>query len=117
MNSKTQAHVAEHFFLKCVELLKQKGHDYAPEDDVLRNFRKHGIFGICVRLEDKINRLENLSKGDKKAMNESLEDTLIDIANYACLAQCVLNDAGVRFPDDSETVTIEYPPVVDGGKP
>ena len=42
--------------------------------------------GIVIRMNDKISRLTNLYKKDKvdaSAVNESIEDTCIDIMNYA----------------------------------
>lgn len=42
--------------------------------------------GVCIRLNDKISRLINLYKKDMEessAVKESIEDTAIDIMNYA----------------------------------
>lgn len=42
---------------------------------------------ILIRLSDKLNRLKMLIRGEKTALvsNESIEDTLIDLANYAIM--------------------------------
>tara|TARA_R110002020_G_scaffold77606_1_gene195853 strand:- start:219 stop:563 length:345 start_codon:yes stop_codon:yes gene_type:complete len=40
--------------------------------------------GVCIRMFDKINRLMNLyKKNDNSAVDESIEDTALDIMNYA----------------------------------
>ena len=72
------------FFGDCVVLAEKKNKDYAKEDDALCNFR-HGITGIISRLDEKIVRLGNVHNSDGTYF-ESLEDTLMDIANYAALA-------------------------------
>ncbi len=82
------------------ELMKKKNHDYAGDTDPLSNFRlceKAGISawkGICaVRMCDKMSRILNFSKsGELKVKDESLKDTLRDIANYAILAMIAYED-------------------------
>ena len=78
---------------KFYELLKEmkethdrKNHDYAG-DDPLSNLRTFGFYGVVVRISDKFHRLKNFAKQDKlKVKDESIRDTLIDMANYALLA-------------------------------
>lgn len=43
--------------------------------------------GIAFRLTEKIERLKNLLMNSKKPENESIEDTLNDIAVYAIIAR------------------------------
>ena len=45
--------------------------------------------GLGTRLNDKISRFLNLAMENKKPNNESIDDTLIDIANYAVMALIV----------------------------
>ena len=41
----------------------------------------------CLRVEDKLNRLKELVKGSQQMVNdESIEDTLMDLANYSIMA-------------------------------
>jgi hypothetical protein len=70
-----------------------KRHDYASEEDVFANFRtceQAGIpawKGCCVRLGDKFSRIMGFAKKEKlKVKDESIKDTLIDMANYAIIA-------------------------------
>ena len=51
----------------------------------------YGLVSFLVRMEDKLNRVRNLSKDDVKitdvkVQDEKIEDTLLDLANYAILA-------------------------------
>lgn len=53
-----------------------------------KQFEEYGLTSVCIRLEDKLNRLKSLNKQGKDANvgNESIKDTLIDTAVYAVLA-------------------------------
>lgn len=58
-----------------------KNYDYG--DSFHQSISEWGIVAGLVRIEDKWNRLKNLSKGDKQAqVHESLVDTCLDGANY-----------------------------------
>ena len=73
-------------FKQALALAGKKGNDYSGKEDAMRNFRTFGWKGIVVRLEDKMQRLITFAKGDGvKVKDESLEDTLLDHINYACL--------------------------------
>ena len=50
---------------------------------------KRSLIGLSVRMNDKVQRLLNLTLNNKVPNNESLEDTFIDIANYAVMALIV----------------------------
>lgn len=52
--------------------------------------RKMAINGVVIRMNDKINRLINLTlKNEKDNVNESVIDTFQDLCNYAIIAQMV----------------------------
>ncbi|MBC8427916.1 MAG: DUF1599 domain-containing protein [Candidatus Pelagibacter sp.] len=52
--------------------------------------RKMALSGVVIRMNDKLNRLMNLIlKNKKDVVDESVEDTFIDMANYAIIAQLV----------------------------
>ena len=62
-----------------------KNHDYG--DSVHDTYEKYGLVSFLVRLEDKLNRARTLyQKNEIKVTDEKLEDTLLDLANYAILA-------------------------------
>jgi hypothetical protein len=52
--------------------------------------RQMALSGVVIRLNDKLQRLLNLVlKNKKSAVDENVEDTFIDIANYANIALVV----------------------------
>lgn len=64
------------------ETLVAKNADYGNSFE--KSYEKHGLVSAVIRLEDKLNRLESLLENDAK-VNESIDDTLLDIAGYAIL--------------------------------
>ena len=79
---------------KAGEIHDAKRTDYASNQDPLGNFREAERLGvsplksIMIRLTDKYTRACNLVRrdGEAKVKDESLQDTLIDLANYSFLA-------------------------------
>ena len=69
------------------EMLKiymEKNSDYG--DSFSKSYKEFGIIAPVVRMSDKMERIKQLSKGeDIKVKDESLHDTLIDMANYALM--------------------------------
>lgn len=69
----------------------RKNHDYG--DSFRKTFEEYGLVMPCIRLEDKLGRLKSLSKGEKgKVEDESIRDTLLDLANYAIMTVMELDD-------------------------
>ena len=67
------------------ELCERKNKDYGNSAN--DTYKKYGMVSYLVRMEDKINRIRNLVlKGDQQVKDESIRDTLIDLANYSLLA-------------------------------
>ena len=52
-------------------------------------FKEYGLTSLCIRLDDKIRRLKSINKqilqGSVNMDDESVRDTLIDLANYSVL--------------------------------
>lgn len=69
-----------------VSTLCKKQHDYGHG-----NIKRFGLFGVIVRLSDKIERLSNLNKVDNPH-NESKNDTLLDIVGYCVIALMIMDD-------------------------
>ena len=85
-----------------------KRHDYANPDDVFANFRTCEAAGIpawkgcCVRIGDKFSRIMGFAKKEKlKVKDESIKDTLIDMANYALIA-LILYEEEQEYSVDKE---------------
>ena len=65
-------------------LYERKNHDYG--NSFSETFRKLGIISAATRMLDKMNRIVSLvTKDQQKVNDESLRDTLIDIADYAVM--------------------------------
>lgn len=62
----------------------KKNTDYG--DSFSKSYKEFGIIAPVVRMSDKMERIKQLSKAeDIKVKDESLHDTLIDMANYALM--------------------------------
>ena len=66
------------------ELYEAKNADYG--DAFSKTFDEYGMVAPLLRLEDKLSRLKSLHrKGVQQIKQESMRDTLIDLANYAIM--------------------------------
>jgi hypothetical protein len=77
---------------KMLSIALAKNADYAGEDDPFANFREFGTLGFLVRMSDKWKRIRNLvgSVTGPAVKDETVEDTLLDLANYCLLLICWL---------------------------
>ena len=87
-----------------LELFKKKNADYKDA------FAAYGPIGVIMRMEDKLHRYLSISKsGINLVSNEGLEDTLIDLHNYAAMALMLLrekeNTATVPTTNNSQILT------------
>ena len=65
---------------------ERKNSDYG---DSFASLREEFPDAILIRLTDKLNRLKTLMRGvEQKVNDESIEDTLLDLANY-CIMEVV----------------------------
>ena len=65
-------------------LYERKNHDYG--DSFHQTFVEEGMAMARIRLGDKFSRFKTLSRGGEQKVNdESIRDTLIDLANYAVM--------------------------------
>ena len=69
--------------LEIAQLVEKKNHDYDNSFD--KTMDKYGDTAYFLRIEDKLNRLINLSKKEAKVNDEKVEDTLKDIIGYTLL--------------------------------
>ena len=80
-------------------IYERKNHDYG--DSFSKSFREYGMTMPCIRLEDKLNRLKALAKsGDARVTDESVRDTLLDLANYAIMTVLEMDSEGDALPYD-----------------
>lgn len=68
------------------EIYKKKNHDYG--DSFSETYKKLGIISAVTRITDKYNRLVSLStkpESEREVLDETIDDTLIDLANYCIM--------------------------------
>ena len=68
-------------------ILVSKQEDYGPLN--IWNAPGGATNGLMVRMSDKLERLKNLIYNSIEPNNEALEDSFVDIANYAIIALMV----------------------------
>ena len=68
---------------QCVELYSRKNHDYGNSFD--KGIDNIGIAYGVGRIYDKMNRLITLTKKEAKVKDESVDDTLRDLACYSMM--------------------------------
>jgi Nucleotide modification associated domain 1 len=61
----------------------KKNNDYG--DSFSKLYAEFGMTSSIIRLSDKLERLKSLQKNTRMVNNESVEDTLLDMANYAIM--------------------------------
>lgn len=70
-----------------LELFKKKNSDYGDA------FANYGVIGVLVRMGDKIQRLQNITKKNITLVDdEKIRDTLIDLHNYSAMAIMLLDE-------------------------
>lgn len=65
------------------KIYQAKNQDYGNSFE--KSLYKFGLVASIIRLSDKMNRIESLSQTKAKVKDESIEDTLLDLANYAIM--------------------------------
>ena len=83
------------------DLYARKNHDYG--DSFHQTFVEEGMAMARIRLGDKFGRFKTLSKSSGQQVNdESLKDTLLDLANYAIMTVMemeLLEGKHIKGPD------------------
>lgn len=68
---------------KLYKIYVDKNHDYGNSfDDTCDEF---GLVAPVIRMNDKIKRCKSVLKNNDFKVNESLEDTISDLANYCIM--------------------------------
>lgn len=76
------------------DLYERKNHDYG--DSFHQTFVEEGMAMPRIRLGDKFSRFKSLTlHGDQKINDESIRDTLMDLANYAIMTVIEIDRAGI----------------------
>lgn len=78
----------EKVFEQLERTLLSKHRDYGPDNIALAPGGP--LTGLRVRIHDKVARINHLALSGQKPQHESLEDSFLDLANYAVIAVLVL---------------------------
>lgn len=65
------------------QIYEKKNADYG--DSFSKTFDEFGLTASAIRINDKTERFKKLIKQDAQVQDESIKDTLLDLANYAVL--------------------------------
>lgn len=94
----------ENLMAEMLEIYKAKNKDYG--DSFSESFEEFGLIAPVVRMNDKMNRIKSLSKkGGRQVKDESLRDSLMDLANYALMTVVELEDEGEEREEPSSFVS------------
>ncbi|KAA9242186.1 DUF1599 domain-containing protein [Aerococcus mictus] len=80
-------------------LYDRKNSDYGNSFD--RSIDQFGLVASAVRLGDKYNRFSQLINANQQVKDESIRDTLIDLANYAVMTILWLDEKGEVVNEES----------------
>lgn len=86
MSEKTIDNVGRHkeIVLGLNDLYRRKNADYGDSFHI--SYMEEGMAMPRIRLSDKLNRFKSLTKrGRQEVEDESIRDTLLDLANYAIM--------------------------------
>jgi hypothetical protein len=98
MTQKEQIQRFDNLVEKLRQTLSSKGKDYASED-VLSNFKESAErigqkpYEQCLSMiSQKVSRLSNLFKQDRKPNNESVQDSILDLIGYSFLLDAIIEE-------------------------
>lgn len=92
-NTRTKVERHKDLCLSLNTLYEKKNHDYG--DSFHTTFEEEGMAMARIRLSDKLNRFKSLSRqeNEQRVTDESIKDTLLDLANYAIMTVLEMEEA------------------------
>lgn len=84
-------------YSEAFNVLLKKNADYGPRN--ISDSPGGPLNGLLVRMHDKMGRLRNLMQTGAEPENESVRDTLLDLANYALIGMLVIDG---KWPGSGE---------------
>ena len=98
MNIKTHADLCTQMHELCVAKNKRYG------DSFSKTVQHYGLISALTRMSDKWNRIETLILGNAdESTDESLVDSLIDLANYCIMTVCEIQDSELKAKTSETT--------------
>lgn len=96
----------EELYTANIDISRRKNADYTGDNnDPFKNFRASALYGvpvgkgILVRMADKMARTASLLDNDAQVKDESILDTLSDLANYAMILRIWLEQQQELYDD------------------
>lgn len=100
MNRRNFCEHVESFCNFVSELVQVKSYAYGGRDP-LKCFRKYGLLGLLIRLQDKVNRWETFLEGKCTISTKDWKELLADIMGYCACAYALLHEKkNKRLKDD-----------------
>lgn len=87
------------------EIYVKKNHDYG--DSFAKNFDEYGLIYPEMHIKEKFDRFKSLRTNAAMVTNESIEDTLLDMANYCILTVLEMKKISEVVEDKEEDVQVE----------
>lgn len=78
-------------------LYARKNADYG--DSFTRNYNEFGIVYPIMHFQEKLDRLKSLMTKDAQVADESITDTLMDLANYSIMTLVEMRNPVTKFVD------------------
>lgn len=88
---------AQKIYDELLAILVKKQIDYGPYN--IWHAPGGATNGLMVRMSDKLERLKNLIYKNIEPNNESLEDSFVDMANYAIIALMVQRGVWAKYAE------------------
>ena len=88
---------ARKIYDELLAILVKKQIDYGPYN--IWHAPGGATNGLMVRMSDKLERLKNLIYKNREPNNESLEDSFVDMANYAIIALMVQRGVWAKYAE------------------
>lgn len=86
---------------------RKKNADYG--DSFNKSLEKYGLISASIRMNDKFERFDSLIVNEQRVADENIDDTLLDLANYA-----IMTAMWIRQRRDNESDGGWIPPVHEG---
>jgi len=80
---------------KLNQIYTAKNKDYG--DSFSEGYKEYGLNMPAIRIEDKLRRFKQLIKQDAEVKNESIIDTLLDLANYSIMTIIEIENGNKDF--------------------
>lgn len=84
-----------------LETYERKNADYG--NSFSETIREFGYIPAVARINDKLQRIKKMVKGENMNINENMRDNLLDIANY-----CILTIMEIDKTQNKATTRIEF---------